>query len=104
MASRYLECGVVTKDRAMAKLTVRKLDAALVRALKRRAALAGVSAEELHRRILRRALIGPRRTGADLTAALRLLGALGLELDPDHSWEPPRVDFDATPSPPPADG
>ena len=103
MASRHLECGVVTKDRAMAKLTVRKRDAALVRALKRRAALAGVSAEELHRRILRRALIGPRRTGADLTAALRRLGALGLELDPDQSWEPPRVDFDATPSPPPSD-
>src|SRR5262245_23295596 len=62
---------------AMAALTVRNLEDDVVRALKRRAVEEGVSAEELHRRILRRALTGPRRTGAELVAALRRLGELG---------------------------
>ena len=57
----------------MAALTVRNIEDELVRSLKRRAVEEGVSAEELHRRILRRALSGPRRTGADLAAALRLI-------------------------------
>ena len=71
----------------MAVLTVRNLDAELVRTLKRRAVEEGLSAEELHRRILCRALTGPRRTGADLAAALRRLGELGLEIGPDRRWE-----------------
>ncbi len=75
----------------MAALTVRNLEDDLVRSLKRRAVEEGVSAEELHRRILRRALTGPRRTGADLAAALRRLGELGLEIEPDRRWEAPKV-------------
>ena len=77
----------------MAALTVRNIDDDLVRALKRRAVEEGVSAEELHRRILRRALKGPRRSGAELVAALRRLGELGLEIEPDRRSEPPRVEF-----------
>ena len=77
----------------MAALTVRNLEDDLVRALKRRAVEEGVSAEELHRRILRRALTGPRRSGAELVAALRRLGELGLELEPDRRSEPPRVEL-----------
>ncbi len=77
----------------MAALTVRNLEDDLIRALKRRAVEEGVSAEELHRRILRRALTGPRRTGAELVAALRRLGELGLELEPDRRSEPPRVEL-----------
>ena len=49
----------------MAALTVRNVEDDLVRALKRRAVEEGVPAEELHRRILRRALKGPRRSGAE---------------------------------------
>lgn len=45
----------------MAQLIVRKLDDALVRRLKRRAAAHGHSAEEEHREILRRALEPPAR-------------------------------------------
>jgi antitoxin FitA len=77
----------------MAALTVRNIEDELVRALKRRAVEEGVSAEELHRRILRRALKGPRRSGAELVAALRRLGELGLEIEPDRRSEPPRVEF-----------
>ena len=77
----------------MAALTVRNVEDDLVRALKRRAVEEGVSAEELHRRILRRALKGPRRSGAELVAALRRLGELGLEIEPDRRSEPPRVEF-----------
>lgn len=77
----------------MAALTVRNIEDDLVRVLKRRAVEEGVSAEELHRRILRRALTGPRRTGAELVAALRRLGELGLELEPDRRSEPPRVEL-----------
>jgi antitoxin FitA len=80
-------------DETMAVLTVRNVEDELVRRLKRRAVEEGVSAEELHRRILRRALNGPRRTGADLAAALRKLGELGLEVEPDRRSEPPKVEF-----------
>jgi hypothetical protein len=38
-----------------------------------------------------------RRSGAELVAALRRLGALGLEIEPDKRCEPLSVDFDATP-------
>lgn len=77
----------------MAVLTVRNVEDDIVRALKRRAVEEGVSAEELHRRILRRSLSGPRRTGAELVAALRRLGELGLEIEPDRRWEPPKVEL-----------
>ena len=77
----------------MATLTVRKVEDDIVRALKRRAAEAGIPAAELHRRILRRALLGPRRSGAELVAALRRLGELGLEIEPDRRSAPPRVEL-----------
>jgi plasmid stability protein len=77
----------------MAALTVRGLDDGLVRALKQRAAAEGVSAEELHRRILRRALARPQRSGESLVQALRRLGELGLEMEPDRRSEPPQVEF-----------
>jgi plasmid stability protein len=77
----------------MPTLTVRKVEDEIVRTLKRRAAEAGISAAELHRRILRRALLAPRRSGAELVAALRRLGELGLEIEPDHRSEPSRVEF-----------
>jgi plasmid stability protein len=44
----------------MAQLVVRKLEDGLVRVLRERAASAGVSMEEEHRRILHAALRGPR--------------------------------------------
>ena len=77
----------------MAALTVRNVEDELVRKLKQRAVDEGVSAEEMHRRILRRALTGPRRTGADLVTALRKLGELGLEVEPDRRWEAPKVEL-----------
>jgi plasmid stability protein len=42
----------------MPQLIVRKLEASVVRRLRRRAAAAGVSVEEAHRRVLREALLG----------------------------------------------
>jgi len=77
----------------MPTLTVRKAEDALVRALKRRAAEAGIPAAELHRRILRRALLAPRRSGTELVSALRRLGELGLEIEPDRRSAPPRAEF-----------
>jgi plasmid stability protein len=63
----------------MATLTVDEVDPALVRRLHDRAAAEGVSAEELHRRILARAL-GEPKTGRDIVEAFRELGRLGLEI------------------------
>lgn len=77
----------------MATLSVHHLEDAIVQALERRAVEEGVSAEELHRRILRHALTGPRQSGAELVAALRRLVELGLEIEPDRRSEPPRVEF-----------
>jgi plasmid stability protein len=79
--------------RIMAALTVRKVEDEIVRALKRRAVEEGVSAEELHRRILRNALTGPRRSGSELVTALRRLGELGLEIEPDRRSVPARTVF-----------
>ena len=71
----------------MAALTIRgQHDDELVRSLKRHAVEEGVSAEELHRRILAGRCPGPQRTGADLAAALRRIGELGLEIEPDRRW------------------
>jgi plasmid stability protein len=75
-------------------LTVRRVDASIVRRLRVRAAEQDVSAEELHRRILANAL-GDGRTVADLVNVLRRMGELGLDLDapapegPER--EPPRL-------------
>lgn len=77
----------------MPTLIVRKVEAEIVAALKRRAAEAGIPTAELHRRILRQALLAPRRGGAEQVAALRRLGGLGPEIEPDHGTEPPRVEL-----------
>lgn len=45
----------------MAQLIVRNIDEKVVRALKRRAAAHGVSAEAEHRELLEKALLGPER-------------------------------------------
>lgn len=45
----------------MTKLLVRDLDPEIVKALKRRAAEHGCSAEAEHREILRQALLGPKK-------------------------------------------
>jgi antitoxin FitA len=45
----------------MAQLIVRKLEAEVVHKLRARAAAQGISMEEEHRRILRRALLGARK-------------------------------------------
>lgn len=59
----------------MAQLLVRNLDDDLVDALKARAATQGESAEEVHRRILREALRGPRRRSfAEVLAAIPNVG------------------------------
>ena len=62
----------------MATLTLDEVDPALVRRLHDRAAAEGVSAQELHRRILARALGEPR--AANMAQAFRRLGELGFEL------------------------
>jgi plasmid stability protein len=78
----------------MPTLTVRHVDPAVARRLRIRAAEEGLSAEELHRRILAEAL-GDGRTVADLLGTLRRMGELGLDLDaappegPER--EPPRL-------------
>lgn len=47
---------------AMAQLIVRNIDERVVRALKRRAAARGVSAEAEHRELLEATLLGPKRS------------------------------------------
>lgn len=44
----------------MPQLIVRQIESAVVRQLRSRAAAEGVSVEEAHRRVLRRALLGPQ--------------------------------------------
>lgn len=56
----------------MATLTVRNLDAAIVRALRLRAAEHGRSAEAEHREILREVLTGGRQPSPRAAAAQRL--------------------------------
>jgi len=59
----------------MAQLVVRNLDEDLVKALKKRAAAQGSSAEEAHRQILQAALRRPkRRRFADVLAAMPNVG------------------------------
>jgi plasmid stability protein len=48
----------------MAQLVVRKLEETILQELRKRAAKAGVSMEEEHRRILREALKGSRKAGS----------------------------------------
>jgi plasmid stability protein len=59
--------------REMAQLTVRNVDDRVVRALKRRAAGHGCSAEAEHREILRRALLQEDRTRESVAERARAL-------------------------------
>jgi len=73
----------------MGRLLVRDIEDALVIKLKRSAASQGVSAEELHRRILREALFRPAKEKPSLIEFLSSPEgevAPGIELD----WERPR--------------
>jgi antitoxin FitA len=63
----------------VAQLMVRNLDEAVVRALKRRAAQRNHSAEQEHREILERALLGPRRR--PLAAVLAAMPDVGDDED-----------------------
>lgn len=56
----------------MAQLVVRQLEDSLVRELRSRAAKAGVSMEEEHRRILREALRGNRKASSFKTHLLAI--------------------------------
>lgn len=59
----------------MANLLVRDLDLKVIRALKRRAAKHGRSAEAEHREILKRALLGPeRKSFAEVLASMPNVG------------------------------
>lgn len=74
----------------MAQLIVRNLEERLVRALKRRAAEHGRSAEAEHREILRSVLLpSPRKP---LKEALLEMPAVGTDADFDRERELPRDD------------
>lgn len=74
----------------MATLVVRRVDDAVVEALRQRAKAHGRSAEAEHRAILQEAL-APKWTTEDLIAALQSCSWIG-ELDPDELRDrrPPR--------------
>jgi len=65
----------------MAQLIVRKLDNDLIRRLQQRAAEQGVSVEEEHRRILRRALYVPEEEEFPDLKALLVMPDLGEDED-----------------------
>lgn len=77
----------------MAQLVVRNLESDLIHRLRQRAAEQGVSAEEEHRRILRRALFGPEEEFPDLKSLL-IMPDVGEDEDfarlrqppPDRDW------------------
>jgi plasmid stability protein len=79
----------------MGTLTVREVDDAVIRKLRVRAAEQGISAEELHRRILRDALAGTSPSAAEAIAVLREMGRLGLDLAgvEDRGPDPPPVEL-----------
>lgn len=78
----------------MANLVVRNLEQGIVDALKRRAALAGRSAEAEHRRILEEALCQPpKRSLAELLASMPDVGR-DSDFERAHSGEPLSRVFD----------
>lgn len=76
----------------MSQLVVRNLEADLVRRLKTRAAENGISAEEEHRRILRRALTEPLAF-PDLKGLLLAMPDVGEDQDFERLRDFPK-DFD----------
>ena len=73
----------------MAQLVVRNLESDLIHRLKQKAAEEGVSAEEEHRRILRRALFGPEEEFPDLKSFL-IMPDVGEDEDFERLRELPR--------------
>lgn len=66
----------------MHQLIVRRLEEAVVRRLRQRAAQEGVSVEEAHRRVLRQALLeGNPPAGRDFAAYLRSMPDVDLPLE-----------------------
>lgn len=65
----------------MAQLIVRRVEDAVVKTLRRRAAERGVSMEEEHRRILRSTLLRRGRDGADLKVYLDRIPPVGTDED-----------------------
>lgn len=65
----------------MSQLIVRNLEESLVRKLKKRAAAHGVSQEEEHRRILRKALSEPEEDFPDLKGVLLAMPRVGDDAD-----------------------
>lgn len=63
----------------MANLVVRNIDDEVVKALKARAGLLGISAEAEHRKILEKALLQPRKRS--LIDALRTIPPVGEDSD-----------------------
>jgi plasmid stability protein len=73
----------------MAQLVVRNLESDLIHRLKQKAAAEGVSAEEEHRRILRRALFGAEDEFPDLKSLL-IMPDVGEDEDFERLRELPR--------------
>ena len=74
----------------MPQLLVRNIEPAVVKQLRRRAAAQGISVEEAHRRLLRRALVGNQAGPAeDFLAYLRGIPAGG-KIDFARSADRPR--------------
>jgi len=67
----------------MAQLLVRSIEEKVVRKLKESAGVHGISTEEEHRRILRKALLGPGAKRASLKEYLRQMPDVG----PDELFE-----------------
>jgi plasmid stability protein len=75
----------------MPQLIVRKLEAKIVKKLKEQAGQHGVSMEEEHRRILRRALLGPPQKRPSFKAALLAMPNVGEDADFMRPRELPRA-------------
>jgi plasmid stability protein len=75
----------------MPQLIVRKLEAKVVRKLKEQAGQHGISMEEEHRRILRRALLGTAQKKPSFKAALLAMPNVGHDGDFVRQREMPRA-------------
>lgn len=69
----------------MANLVVRNIDDELVRVLKSRAGLHGISAEAEHRKILRAVLLRPKKKS--FSAVLQSIPAIGKDSDFDRKQD-----------------
>ena len=75
----------------MPQLIVRNLEVRVVKKLKEQAGQHGVSMEEEHRRILRRALLGPAQKRPSFKAALLQMPNVGKDEDFVRQREMPRA-------------